>query len=127
MLYTLMWMESPAWMATCEWHLQLSIAHLVRALWLWQGSSGKASPTNNDVWFEPISRMDISLRSAVSSFVVGAYGSRRRGAARMQPRLPAHWAAENWPETAFWASPGHGRRMLYLGGISAVLDCVRGC
>ena len=28
MLYTLMWMESPTWMTTCEWHLQLSIAHL---------------------------------------------------------------------------------------------------
>ena len=30
----------------------------------------------------------------------------------MQPRLPAHWAAENWPETAFWASPGHGKMLL---------------
>ena len=38
----------------------------------------------------------------------------------MQPRLPAHWAAENWPETAFWASPGHGKVLLPWAGLPPI-------
>ena len=33
-----------------------------------------------------------------------------------RPLLPAPWAAENWPETAFWPSPGHGRILLIWMG-----------
>ena len=33
-----------------------------------------------------------------------------------QPHLPGPCGCQNWPETAFWASPGHGRRMLLWVG-----------
>ena len=49
MLYTLKWMESPAWMTTCEWHLQLSIAHLGHCgCGKVAVATGKAIPTNNE-------------------------------------------------------------------------------
>lgn len=55
-------------------------------------------------------------RKSCRSWVSWACWGGRVLSGGMQPRLPAHWAAENWPETAFWASPGHGRRMLLWVG-----------